>query len=211
MGFHYDRNLRCCTCSFFTCNYCNKTKILQWMVQRQYYYLDFVIFICLFGFSAVDRSFNELHDERNLTEHEIVFMYVNPVVTDYLVKGIKPFYYILNKIFRQTINVKIGSASNMYGYARNLLVRMGLGGAPFSVSWFIWNELTFTVEDSCKVLFYAPCVMFIIKRSTEFVFAKDGLHKPFKVEKTRSSTLVEPGQSCLASEHPQTSFASDHP
>jgi len=93
------------------------------------------------GLGSEDRGFIEIHDERILTKREIAFMYVNSIAADGLVKGLKSYYYILNNLFRTTLNPKNGSASHLYGYARNILVRMGPGGAPFSVSHFLWNEL----------------------------------------------------------------------
>lgn len=48
-------------------------------------------------------------------------MYVDPSIVDGHVRGLRPFYYVLNNLFCQTIKPKIGSTSNLYGYARNLL------------------------------------------------------------------------------------------
>jgi hypothetical protein len=47
--------------------------------------LDFATFARVLGFDSVDRGFGEIHDERNMIEREISFMYVDPSVADGLV------------------------------------------------------------------------------------------------------------------------------
>jgi len=116
-------------------------------------------------------------------------MYVSPRVADGLVKGLKSTYYILNNLFRHTINPKIGSASNLYGYARNILVRFGPRGEPFLVSHFLCHKLGIASEDARKALPYAPYVMFITERVIGYVFAKDGLHEAYRGEKTHHSIV----------------------
>ena len=93
------------------------------------------------GLGSTDRGFSEIHTKRTLTNREIAFLYENPRATDGLVKGLKSKYYILNNLFRHTINPKFGSTSNLFGYARNILARMGLGSTPFSLSHFIGMSL----------------------------------------------------------------------
>lgn len=73
------------------------------------------------GFILVEQGFAKIHDERKLTKCEIAFMYVDPSIVDGLVRGLRTFYYVLNNLFFQTIKPKIGSTSNLYGYARNML------------------------------------------------------------------------------------------
>lgn len=127
----------------------------------------------MLGLGVEDRGFSKIHDEHTLTNREIAFMYVSPRVADGLVKGLKSTYYILNNLFRLTINPKIGSTSNLYGYGRNILVRFRPEGEPFSVSHFLCHRLGIASKDARKALPYAPYVMFIIERVTGYVFAKD--------------------------------------
>jgi hypothetical protein len=68
-------------------------------------------------------------------------MYADSFVADGLVRGLKPFLYVLNNLFRYTLCPKIISVLNLYGYARNLLARIKPDGDPFSVSCFIWTEI----------------------------------------------------------------------
>lgn len=73
--------------------------VMHWMAEGRHYKLDYVTFSRLLGFGADDRSFSEIHDEMNLIDHEMVFMYVDSSATDDLSRGIKPFFYILNNLF----------------------------------------------------------------------------------------------------------------
>lgn len=115
------------------------------------------------GLGSTDSGFSEIHTKRTLTNREIAFLYENPRATDGWVKGLKSKYYILNNLFRHTINPKIGSTSNLFGYTRNILARMGLGSTLFLLSHFIWYELGVESEDARKALPFAPYVMFIIE------------------------------------------------
>ena len=119
-----------------------------------------------------------------MTNSEIAFLYEDPRAADGLVKGLKSKYYILNNLFRHTINPKFGSTSNLFGYARNILARMGLGSTPFSLLHFIWHELGIASKDARKALPFAPYVMFIIERVTRYTFNKDSVHEAYRGEKT---------------------------
>lgn len=86
---------------------------------------------------------------------------------------------------------------------------MGPGGAPFSVSHFIWNELQIIAEDACKVLPFAPYVMFIIERVTGYTFTKDGLHNAYRGEKPHHAAIGETlPQFSAAVDRPESSHSS---
>lgn len=137
--------------------WCNMTDILHWMTEGRHYRLDFITFVRLLGFISMDMCFAKFHDKRNLIEREITFVYVNPTTVDALVRDLKPLYVLqpfpLEHQPQDRISLQslwVGSISNLYGYARNLMARFGPSGAPFLVSHFIWNELQFVIEDSHK-------------------------------------------------------------
>lgn len=115
---------------------------------------------------------------------EITFMYERHALADGLVKGLKSFYYILNNLFKQTTTPKGGAHTNLYGLTRNVLARMRSTRDPFSVSRFIWNELQDVMDDARRRLPYAPYVMFMIERVTDYVFPKDVTHEAHRGEKT---------------------------
>ena len=75
----------------------------------------------------------------------------------------KSFYYATNNLFRETINPKCGDSTSLRKYAKNLLARMALGSDAFSVSRFIWAELSDSL-DARNDLPYAPYIMYIIER-----------------------------------------------
>lgn len=174
MGFKYDWN-REIILQFFATYYCNsETDEIHWLTEGRHYKMDFVTFARLLGFGKDDRGYSDLHDERTLRNNKITFIYENPKSADGFVKGLKSFYYVLNNLFRQTINPKGGSDSNLYAYVKNILARMGRDGDHFSVSRFLWNGIQQAAEDSRKALPYAPFFMFIIERATGYTFIKDG-------------------------------------
>ena len=58
---------------------------------------------------------------------------------------------------------------------------MALGSDAFSVSMFIWAELSDSMDDARNDLSYAPCVMYIIERVSGIEFKKDVEHRPHKL------------------------------
>lgn len=184
MGFRYDWNTEILFQFLATCYFDNRSEILHWMTEGRHYKVDFVTFARLLGLGVANRGFAKVHDERTLTNREIAFMYANLEAADGLIKGLKSKYYILNNLFRSTINPKNGSTSNLYGYARNILARMAPGSTPFSLSHFLWHEIGIASEDARKALPYAPYIMFIIERVIGYIFHKDTVHEAYRGEKT---------------------------
>ena len=101
-----------------------------------------------------------------------------------MVSGLQSYYYILNNLIRHTINPKVGVASDLNGYVRNVPARFAPRGDRFIVPHFMWRELRIAMDDGRKGLPYAPYLMFMIERVTGYKFDKDGLHTIYKIEKT---------------------------
>ena len=95
--------------------------------------------------------------------------------------GLKSFYYAMNNLFRETINPKGGDSNSLRKYAKNLLARMAPGSDAFSVSRFIWAELSDSLYDARNDLPYAPYIMYIIERVSGIEFKKDMEHRPYKL------------------------------
>ena len=55
------------------------------------------------------------------------------------VKGLTPFYRLLNTLFRFTLTPRGGDSDNISHRAKNLLVQMAPGKRKFAVMEFIWN------------------------------------------------------------------------
>jgi len=47
--------------------------------------------------------------------------------------GLHSYYYILNNLIRNTINLKDEAASDINGYVRNMLARFAPGGDKFNI------------------------------------------------------------------------------
>ena len=111
---------------------------------------------------------------------DIVFAYERRDLADGKTVGLKSFYYAMNNFFRETINPKGGDSTSLRKYAKNLLARMAPGNDAFSLSRFIWAELSDSMDDARNDLPYAPYVMYIIKRVFGIEFKKDVEHRPYK-------------------------------
>jgi hypothetical protein len=69
--------------------------------------------------------------------NDIVFAYERRDLADGKTVGLKPYYYAMNNLFRETINPKGGDSTSLRKYAKNLLARMVPGSDGFSMSRFI--------------------------------------------------------------------------
>jgi hypothetical protein len=93
MGFQHNWNIEIMY-QFSATYYCETScDVMHWMTEGRHYRLDYVTFARLLGFGSDDRSFSEIHDERNLTDHEIALMYADPSTADGLSRGLKSFFY----------------------------------------------------------------------------------------------------------------------
>ena len=58
---------------------------------------------------------------------------------------------------------------------------MALESDAFSVSRFIWAELSDSLDDARNDLPYAPYIMYIIERVSGIEFKKDVEHRPYRL------------------------------
>ena len=93
----------------------------------------------------------------------------------------KSFYYVMNNLFRETNNPKVGDCTSLIKYAKNLLARMAPGSDAFSISRFIWTELSTSLDDARNDLSNAPYIMYIIERVLGIKFKKDVEHRPYRL------------------------------
>ena len=87
----------------------------------------------------------------------------------------------MNNLFRETINPKGGDSTSLRKYAKYLLARMAPGSDAFSVSRFIWAELSDSLDDARNDLPYAPYIMYIIERVSGIDFKKDVEQRPYRL------------------------------
>jgi hypothetical protein len=52
----------------------------------------------------------------------------------------------------------------------------------FSVSIFVWTELSMALDDARNDFPYAPYVMYVIERVTGIEFKKDVEHMPYRLK-----------------------------
>ena len=98
----------------------------------------------------------------------------NLAVPDWSRTKLKSFYYIMNNLFRITLNPK-DNATDLNGYITNVLSRFP-SSEKFNVPRFIWVELAYAMDDGRRSLPYAPYLMFVIERVTGMWFPKDCEH-----------------------------------
>ena len=90
-----------------------------------------------------DNSRLDLHEGNELDSSKMHFMYdrVYGEIVLGQVKGLTPFYRLLNTLFHFTLTPRGGDSDNISNRAKNLLVQMAHGKRKFAVMEFIWNEI----------------------------------------------------------------------
>jgi hypothetical protein len=143
------------------------------MTEGVHYKINFVTFAKLLGFGKTDRERNTINFEKHLKNHQMA---------QGITLGLKPIYYVLNNLLRQTIYPKGGSDStSLRSFAPNLIARMLPSAAPFFISKFIWYDLITSLENSVDNFPNAPYVMYIIELVTGYIF-KDCEHYSYQVK-----------------------------
>ena len=183
MGFRHDWNKEVIGQFHATLYYDDEEDALHWMTEGVHYKVDFVTFARLLGFGKKDREADLIHEESHMKGDKIAEAYEFEELADGTTVGLKPVFYAINNLIRETINPKGGSDStSLRKYATNLLYRMLPNSKPFSVSRFIWFDILKAVEDGRNNLPYAPYIMYIIERVSGLIFTKDGEHQPYQLK-----------------------------
>ena len=79
-------------------------------------------------------------------------------------KGLYPTWDIMHRIYRETINPKVGNFDEIHGYLKNLMVltmQMKGQGKKLDVMDFIWHELWHVISKK-KNISFAPLIMRIV-------------------------------------------------
>ena len=132
-----------------------------------------------------DDSKVDLHEGNELDPSKMHFMYDQAYGEIVLgkVKGLTPFYRLLNTLFRFTLTPRGGDSDNISHRANNLLVQMAPEKRKFAVMEFIWNEIICYSSDPSSACHYAPYIFHMVKTVTQLNI----LHSTFHVS-YRSST-----------------------
>jgi hypothetical protein len=187
MAFQYDWNRE--ILGQFHATYHHEVEVdsIHWMTEGVHYKVDFTTFARLLGFGSGDRYADRITLEKWKKGKDIAFAYARKQFADGKTVGLKPFYYAMNNLFRETINPKEGDCTSLRKFATNLLARMAPGSDAFSISRFIWDELSYSMDDARYDLPYAPYIMYVIERVSGVVFKKDVEHKPYKLTQWQHS------------------------
>jgi hypothetical protein len=151
------------------------------MTEDVHYKVDFTTFAHLLGFASGDRYADSIQTQLVLKPEDIVFAYERRDLANGRTMGLKSFHYSMTNLFRETINPKVGDSNSLRKYAKNLLAKMALGSDAFSISRFIWTELSTSLDDARNDLPYAPYIMYIIERMSGIKFKKDVEHRPYRL------------------------------
>jgi len=197
MGFQYDWNREILAQFHATFFYDMANETIHWMTEGVHYKVDFTTFARLLGFVSGYRYANTIQTENAMKAEDIVFAYERRDLADGKIVGLKSFYYAMNNLFRETINPKGGDSTSLRKYAKNLLARMALGSDAFSISRFIWAELSDSLDDAKNDLPYAPYIMYIIERVSGIEFKKDVEHRPYRL----THGNIQDGRHLLGSKH----------
>lgn len=140
-------------------------------------------FARLLGFGKKNRDVDIIHGERHMNTYLIAKAYEFEEMADGTTVGLKPVYYAINNLFRETINPKGGSNStSLRKYATNFLYRMLPNSRPFSISRFIWFDILKAVkmgEATCPM----PLISCIYHREGEWAILQEGWRaSPYQVK-----------------------------
>jgi hypothetical protein len=174
MSFKYDWNIEVLAQFHATFFHEDTRETIHWMTEGVHYKIDFTTFAWLFGFSKEDKDAEIVHFETHMNQSMIALAYEYEDLADGSTTALKSVYYVLNNMFRETIYPKGGSDStSLRRFAPNLLARMLHGAKSFSVSKFIWYNLTEVTESGKCNLPYAPYIMYMIEMVSGISFKKD--------------------------------------
>jgi hypothetical protein len=103
MGFKYDWNAEIIAQFHATFFYDSFTDYIHWMTEGVHYKINFVTFARLLGFGKTDRDRDTINFENHLKNNQIADAYFLDEMAQGTTLGLKPVYYVLNNLLRQTI------------------------------------------------------------------------------------------------------------
>ena len=158
---------------------------MHWMLEGNWYSVEYVVFAAILGIPKEDLQREKIHNKQVYPRHRLGYMYPLEVGTGVVVgkvDGLHPTYRYLDWMFRKTIDYKGGDKGTIADYSRNLLHRMEPDAHPFSIFDFIWCEIQSVGERPVKGCGFAPYIMRMIEHVTRHRFDYDCTHKVLKIE-----------------------------
>ena len=142
-----------------------------------------------------DSSKVGLHDGNELETSKMHFMYDRAYgdIVYGQIKGLTPFYRLLNTLFRFTLTPRGGDSDNISSRAKNLLAQMAPERSKFAVMEFIWNEIIACSSDSSSACHYAPYIFYMIKTVTQLNILHSTIHLSYHSSKGKIEQALHIG------------------
>jgi len=132
--------------------------------------------------ASLSQILPKLHDENILDDGDMHYMYDRAYgnVEFGKVKGMTPYYKLLNQLFCYTIAPTSGDADNISNLSKNLLASMVPNQGQFSIFDFIWEEIIVCSVSPKKGCHYAPNIFHMITEVTGVDILIDKGHQVYK-------------------------------
>ena len=121
-----------------------------------------------------------------LAASEYQYMYQEGHVADGQTVWLKPYFYVLNNILRQTLYPKIGDSTFLWDDSPFVLDCFGDEFTKFSIGHYIWDKIFQASEDTVKHFPYAPYIMHIIEQVSSLKFPMDATRTVLKISNKMS-------------------------
>jgi len=121
-----------------------------------------------------------------LAASEYQYMYQEGHVADGQTVWLKPYFYVLNNILRQTLYPKIVDSTFLQDDSPVVLDCFGDEFTKFSIGHYIWDKIFQASEETVKHFPYAPYIMHIIEQVSSLKFPTDAPHTMLKISNKMS-------------------------
>jgi hypothetical protein len=129
MVMNYDSNEDVIAQFYANLHVRRDAKTFHWLLQGKPLSFSYERFAQIHGFGEEDLGHPKIHGVEIPLDSEMAFMYdsIYGKVEFGTTHGMKPFYRMLNQLFRYTLTPKINDNYNISNIAKDILVRMALG------------------------------------------------------------------------------------
>lgn len=208
MSFSCDWNEEVVAQFYATLHVSDDDRIFQFLIGGKQFTYTMAQFSHLFGHGGDqvyyggsyvvnrDESKVDFHAGNELDASKMHFMYDRAYGDIVLgqVKGLTPFYRLLNTLFRFTHTPREGDSDNISHRAKNLLVQMAPGKCEFAVMEFNWNEIITCASNPSSACHYAPYIFHMIKNVTHLNIVPNTSHVSYHSSKGKIEQSLHIGR-----------------
>lgn len=186
--------------------------IIHWSLQGHRFHISYDDFALLLGFDIRDKTKDKIITFGKL-EDPMDFMYDTRYgdVQIGTYHGMKPYYHVLNNLFRATLSPKSGDASSILANTRALLFAMHESAPDFSVIDLLWHEIQYNACVPKQSMSFAPYIMLMIEHVTGISFLHNSEHPPYRVQTIPPVTTPTASPSRSLPPHPPSLDGVDLP